>query len=255
MYIMTLRPRTRIPSRPLLGYDRLVSRAKVIENQVMAAPFISVSSDLLDESVGSSIPVFELDTNSSSEVDPSESSLPHVSVAPMVSPFLCLDDLNSDTEIPKRHVSSTPHDAMLARWRSRVASRSLPPTTSTLKIPIAPIPPAPSAIDIPIGRLYHTHPGGPCRGLTVRKSVTLLSSHHLALRYTSHHLDRFTSGSSSDHSSSYHSSSGHSNLDHSSSRHSTSEHSSYEHSTSGHSLSGHTLPVTTIFDSSAIGIY
>ncbi|GJS16728.1 hypothetical protein Tco_0411200 [Tanacetum coccineum] len=123
------------------------------------------------------------------------------------------------------------------------------------EIPTAPIPPAPSAVvapstdiispvdappgirrrrailirpgqDIPIGRLYRTHPGGPCRALTARKSVRPLPSHRLALRYTSHHLDHFTSGSSSDHSSS-----GHSIL--------------------GHSLSGHTPPHTTVADSSA----
>ncbi|GJZ68343.1 reverse transcriptase domain-containing protein [Tanacetum coccineum] len=64
--------------------------------------------------------------------------------------------------------------------------------------------------DIPIVRLYRTHPGGPCRALTVRKSVRYLPSHRLALRYTSHHLDRFTSGSSSDHSSSDHLSADHS---------------------------------------------
>ncbi|GKE21679.1 hypothetical protein Tco_1433191 [Tanacetum coccineum] len=74
--------------------------------------------------------------------------------------------------------------------------------------------------DIPISRLYHTHPGGPCRALTARKSVKLLSSLHLALRYTSHHLDHFTSGSSSSNSS------------------------------SGHSLSRHTPPDTTDADTS-----
>ncbi|GJQ95569.1 putative ribonuclease H-like domain-containing protein [Tanacetum coccineum] len=94
--------------------------------------------------------------------------------------------------------------------RSRVALRSSSPTTSTPEIPTAPILPAPSVIDIPIGRLYRTHPGRPCRALTVRKSVRPLPSHCLALRYTSHHLDRFTFGSSSSHSSSDHSSSGHS---------------------------------------------
>nr|GFA19371.1 hypothetical protein [Tanacetum cinerariifolium] len=70
-----------------------------------------------------------------------------------------------------------------------------------------------------------TYPGGPCKALTTRKSVRHLPSHRLALRYTSHHLDRFTSGSSSGHSSSDHSSSG--------------------HSSSGHSLSRHTPPNTT----------
>ncbi|GJY78726.1 hypothetical protein Tco_0484527 [Tanacetum coccineum] len=211
----------------------------------MAAPVISISSDVSVESVGSSFPrviligsisvevpvapevgaaavaspagVLELDTHSSSEADPSESSPPPVSVAPMVSPFLCSDDSESDTEIPERHVSPTPHDAMLTRWRSRVASRSSSPTTSTPEIPTAPILPAPSAIVTPSSK-----------ALTARKSVRPLPSHRLALRYTSHHLDHFTSGSSSSHSSSDHSSSG--------------------HSISGHSLSGHTPPDTTDAD-------
>nr|GEW24944.1 reverse transcriptase domain-containing protein [Tanacetum cinerariifolium] len=149
------------------------------------------------------------------------------------------DDSNSNTKIPERHVS---------------------PTTFTLEIPTAPILPASSAIvapsskfplapvvalpgirrrrailirpgeDIPIGQLYHTHPGGPYNASTVRKSVRPLPSHRLALRYTSHHLDHFTSGSSSSHSSS----------DHSSSR----------HSSSGHSLSRNTPPDTIDADSS-----
>nr|GEW05012.1 hypothetical protein [Tanacetum cinerariifolium] len=83
----------------------------------MAASVISISSDVSVESVGSfflrviligsisvEVPVapeleaatvaslaevLELDTHSSSEGDPLESSPPPVSVAPMVSPFLC----------------------------------------------------------------------------------------------------------------------------------------------------------------------
>ncbi|GJS39079.1 hypothetical protein Tco_0564122 [Tanacetum coccineum] len=232
----------------------------------MPTPVISISSDVSVESVRSSflrviligyisveVPVapevgaaavasptgvLELDTYSSSEADLSESLPPPISVAPMVSPFLCSDDSESDTEISERHVS---------------------PITSTLEIPTAPILPAPSAIvapsseyplapvvapprirrrrailiqpkeDIPIGRLYHTYHGGPCRALTARKSVRPLPSHCLELRYTSHHLDHFTSGSSSSHSSSDHSSG---------------------HSISGHSLHGHTPPDTIDADSS-----
>nr|GEW16607.1 hypothetical protein [Tanacetum cinerariifolium] len=49
------------------------------------------------------------------EAEPSESSPPPVPVAPMVSPFLCSDDLKSDTEILERHVSPTPYDVMLTR--------------------------------------------------------------------------------------------------------------------------------------------
>nr|GEV26746.1 reverse transcriptase domain-containing protein [Tanacetum cinerariifolium] len=160
----------------------------------MAASAISISSDVPVAPevrvavVASPAGVLELDTHSSLEADPSESSPHPVSVAPMVSPFLCSDDLESDTKIPERHVSPTSHDAMLTRWRSRVALRSSSPTTSTLEIPTAPILLAPSAIvapssefplahvvappeirqrqailirpgeDIPIGRLYRTHP-------------------------------------------------------------------------------------------------
>ncbi|GKF85331.1 hypothetical protein Tco_0250229, partial [Tanacetum coccineum] len=213
-----------------------------------------VAQEVGEAAVASPAGVLELDTHSSSEANPSERS-----VAPMVSPFLCSDDSESDIEIPERHVSPTPHDAMLTRWRSRVASRSSSPTTSTLEILIAPIPPVPYAViapstdiispvdappgirrrrailirpgqDIPIDRLYRTHPGGSCRALTARKSVRPLPFHRLALRYTSHHLDHFTSGSSSSHSYSDHSSSGHSIL--------------------SHSLSGHTPPDTTDANSS-----
>ncbi|GJS74894.1 hypothetical protein Tco_0724775 [Tanacetum coccineum] len=54
---MTSRPRTRVfRPGPVWGCDRLVSRAKVIENQVMVAPVISILSDLSEESVGSHAP-------------------------------------------------------------------------------------------------------------------------------------------------------------------------------------------------------
>ncbi|GJV70455.1 hypothetical protein Tco_1490450, partial [Tanacetum coccineum] len=185
----------------------------------MAASVISISSNLSDESVGSSIPrviligyisvevlvapevgvaavaspvgVLELDTHSLSKADPSESSLPLVSVAPMVSPFLCSDDPESDTEMSGRYVSPTPHDVIFARWRSRVASQSSSPTTSTPEIPTALIPPAPSAI--------------------VALSTDIISP-----------IDAPPG------------------IIHSSG-----------HSISGHSVSGHTPPVTTIADSSA----
>nr|GFA72156.1 hypothetical protein [Tanacetum cinerariifolium] len=174
--------------------------------------------------IASPVGVFKLDTHSSLEANPSESSLPPVSVAPMILPFLCSNDSESDTEIPRRHVAHT---------------------TSTPKTPTAPILPAPSTIvalssefllapvvapleihqrrsilirseeDIPIGRLYHTHLGGPCKALTTRKSVRPLPSHRLALRYTLHYLDHLTSRLSSSHSSSDHSSSWHSCSSHS----------------------------------------
>nr|GFB55225.1 hypothetical protein [Tanacetum cinerariifolium] len=60
--------------------------------------------------VASPARVLELDTHSLSKADPSKSSSTPVSVAPMVSPFLCLDNSESDTEMPKRHASPIPHD-------------------------------------------------------------------------------------------------------------------------------------------------
>ncbi|GJT81841.1 zinc finger, CCHC-type containing protein [Tanacetum coccineum] len=42
-----------VTPRPVWGCDRLVIRAKVIENQIMAASAIAISSDSSDESVGS----------------------------------------------------------------------------------------------------------------------------------------------------------------------------------------------------------
>nr|GEY36728.1 putative reverse transcriptase domain-containing protein [Tanacetum cinerariifolium] len=151
---------------------------------VIAALVISISLNVSVESVGSSfsrvifigsisvkvlvapevgaaavtlpVGVLELDTHSSLEANLSESSPPPLFVAPMVSPFLCSDDLESDTEIPERHVS---------------------PTTSTPKIPTAPILPAPSAIIAPSSEF----PLAPV-ALTTRKSVRPLPSHRLALR-------------------------------------------------------------------------
>ncbi|GJZ35205.1 putative reverse transcriptase domain-containing protein [Tanacetum coccineum] len=118
--------------------------------EVMAAPVISISSDVSVESVGSSFPRVILIGSISVEVPVA----PEVGAAAVASPAGVLEldthsSSESDTEIPKRHVSPTPHEAMLTRWRSRVASQSSSPTTSTSEIPTAPILPASSAIVAP----------------------------------------------------------------------------------------------------------
>nr|GEZ96637.1 hypothetical protein [Tanacetum cinerariifolium] len=208
-----------VPIAPKVGADVVALPAGVLELDTHSSLEADPSEKVGAAIVASPARVSELEPHSSSKADPSESSPPLVSVAPMVSPFLCSDDSESDTKIPERHVSPTPHDAMLTRWRRRVALRSSSPTTSTLEIHTAPILCAPSAIVVPSSE-----------ALIVRKSVRPLHSHRLTLRYTSHHLDSFTSESSSSHSSSYHSSSG--------------------HSITGYSLSEHTPPNTTDVDSS-----
>nr|GEW59647.1 putative reverse transcriptase domain-containing protein [Tanacetum cinerariifolium] len=108
----------------------------------MAASFISISSNISDESVGSSISQVILIGSIIVEVLVAS----EVGAAAVALPAGRLDDSESDTEFPERHVSPTPHGIMLARWRSKVASRSSSPITSTLEILIAPIPPALSAI-------------------------------------------------------------------------------------------------------------
>nr|GEU38978.1 hypothetical protein [Tanacetum cinerariifolium] len=70
-----------------------------------------------------------VDYPSSSDFDPSEDSLPLAPELPLVSPFLCSDDSEADSESkpaeqrPKRHEYLTVYDAMVSRWRDRDASR------------------------------------------------------------------------------------------------------------------------------------
>ncbi|GJX21022.1 putative reverse transcriptase domain-containing protein [Tanacetum coccineum] len=156
--------------------------------EVMAALIIFISSDSSDESVGSSfsrvilfgsIPaVIHVAPDIPSEIPVAS----EVAVAVVASPARVLDlDTHSSSE-------SGPSEGSL---------------------PFVPL-----GQDILVGRLYRTHPGGPCKALTARKSAGPLPSHRLA------------------------------------SRHSNSDHSSSRHSTLGHSSSRHTPPVTTIFYSS-----
>nr|GEY20084.1 hypothetical protein [Tanacetum cinerariifolium] len=173
---------------PVWRCDRLVSRAKIpIEVPVVPAD-LPVAPKVGAVVVASPISVLELDIHSSPESGPSKGSLPPVPVAPIVLPFLCSHNFESNTELPESHVSSATYVAMVARWRSRVALRPSSPsgssslTTSTLEISTALILPAPPTIDIPVDRLYATHPGGLCRALTASKMDGPLPSHHLALR-------------------------------------------------------------------------
>nr|GEV73426.1 hypothetical protein [Tanacetum cinerariifolium] len=127
---------------PVEIMDREVKRLKQSRIPIMkvpAAPEVGAAAIVLPTEV------LELDTHSLSEAYPLEISPPPVSVAPMVLPFQCSDDSESDTEIPERHVSPTPRDGMLTRWRSRVALRSSSPTISIPEILTAPILPIPSS--------------------------------------------------------------------------------------------------------------
>nr|GEW46353.1 putative reverse transcriptase domain-containing protein [Tanacetum cinerariifolium] len=164
-----------------VGYQGVVDK-------VMAAPVISISLDVLIESVGSFFPRVILIGSIFLEVLVS----PEVG-ATAVASLVGVLELESNTKIPKRHVL---------------------PTNSTSEIPTAPILPAPPAIvapssefpltpvdtpprvrrwraihirpgqDIPIGRLYRTHYGGPRRALAARKSVRPLPSRRMESRHS-----------------------------------------------------------------------
>ncbi|GJW74583.1 hypothetical protein Tco_0133953 [Tanacetum coccineum] len=73
----------------------------------------------------------------------------------------------------------------------------------------------------------------------------------MTLRYTSHYLDSFTSGSSSDHSSSDYSSSDHSPTDHSSSRYSTSDQTLFRHTSLVIAIADLSTPLRFVYPSPA----
>ncbi|GKF47034.1 hypothetical protein Tco_0136836, partial [Tanacetum coccineum] len=195
---------------------------------VMAAPIISISSDSSEESVGtvsvvSPSGVLDLvDYSSSSDSDPSEDSLPPVPDLPLVSPFLCSDDSEADSEsepAEQRPVSSS-HDTLTPSSEFPLAPVVAPP--GIRRRPAILVRPGEA---IPFGRLYRTHLNGPCKLLTARKRVRPIPAHRLAWRRVSHH---------------------------SSDRHYSSPDLSSSGSPSDHSLTGHTPPDTTDADTPPI---
>ncbi|GJW11672.1 putative reverse transcriptase domain-containing protein [Tanacetum coccineum] len=210
----------------------------------MAISVVSISSDSSEESVGTSttrvilfsmiptaipatVPIVDplVDHDGTPLILTETLTIPPVvCTLPHTSPFLYTDSSNSDTS--KRPASHDPYEVTVARWRSRVAARSSPPSSPTRDLPptlrqILPAPPGlprrPAILvlpgqPIPVGRPYRTQPNAVRKMLTARKSVGPLPSHRLALRYSESHSpsDHFSpddfsldtsSGSSSGYSS------------------------------------------------------
>ncbi|GJS09928.1 hypothetical protein Tco_0366724 [Tanacetum coccineum] len=153
---------------------------------------LPVALEVVAADVASPPRVLELDTHSSSESGPSEGSLPPIPVAPMFSPFPY-----GGAELHHDHLHHWDHHHLLLLLHSSLLLLFYQHHLLLLHhLPIS-------------SHLLMHHP----RSLTARKTVGPLPSHRLALRYTTHHLDRFTSGSSLDHSSSDHSSADHTSSD------------------------------------------
>ncbi|GJZ74093.1 hypothetical protein Tco_0638239 [Tanacetum coccineum] len=126
-----------------------------------------------------------VDYSPSSDSDPSEDSLPPAPDLSLVSPFLCFNDTEADSEsepAEQRPVSSS-HDTL--------APLSEFPLAPVVALPgihrrsMALVRPGEA---IPFGRPYRTHPNGPRKLLTARKRVRPISAHRLAWRYVSYHL-------------------------------------------------------------------
>ncbi|GJS35807.1 hypothetical protein Tco_0534189 [Tanacetum coccineum] len=160
-----------------------------------------------------------VDYSSSSDSDPLEDFLPPVPDLPLVSPFLCSDDSEADSEsepAEQRPVSSS-HDTLAPSSEFPLAPVVAPPSIRRRSVTL--IRPGEAIL---FGRPYRIHLNGSRRLLTARKRVTLVPAHRLAWRRVSHH---------------------------SSDRHSSPD-SSFSSSSSVHSLSGHTPPDTTDADTS-----
>ncbi|GKB54826.1 hypothetical protein Tco_0905579 [Tanacetum coccineum] len=189
----------------------------------MAIPVISISSDSSDESMGLSPSRIILFGTIPVEIPTEIPTIPSVvHTLPHTLPFLCTGSLDSDTST--RPPSQDPYEVTIARWRSRVAARSTPPSSPTHDLsPTYVTPPtlrqilaAPSGLPrrptiliflgqpIPLGRTYRTQPNGVRKMLTARKRVRALPSGHLASRYPPDHSssDHFSSDDSSSDSSS-----------------------------------------------------
>ncbi|GJW31517.1 hypothetical protein Tco_0051549 [Tanacetum coccineum] len=235
---MTSHPRTRVfcPD-PIWGCDRLVSRAKVIENQVMAAPVISISSDTSEESVGSHAPRVIL-FGAIPVIIPAIPEVPAVppdlivaleeGTVSVVSPTEVLDlvdySSSSDSDPSEDSLPPTPDlplvlpflcsddtkaDGESEPTEQRPVSSPHDTLAPLSEFPLAPVV-APPGIRrwqailvrpgeaIPFGRLYRTRLNRPCKLLTARKRVRPIPARILEWRRVSHHSsDRHSSPDSS----------------------------------------------------------
>ncbi|GKD49229.1 hypothetical protein Tco_1278205, partial [Tanacetum coccineum] len=170
------------------------------------APIISHAAHVVETTVVASptglcvlIPYSDSDSDSPNEMSSSE----HISPLPAISPFLCIDSSKAP-DSSDGPPSQNPYVMIVARWRSKVASRP----SSLSEFPITHVT-APLGIRrrsailirpgeaIPFGRPYHTHPNGPRKLLTARKRVGPLPAHRLAWRHASPRVSDHRSSSSS----------------------------------------------------------
>ncbi|GJZ05747.1 hypothetical protein Tco_0539540 [Tanacetum coccineum] len=131
-----------------------------------------------------------VDYSSSSDSDPSEDSLPVAPELPLVSPFLCSDDSEADSESEPAEQRPKRHESLAPSFEFPLAPVVAPP--GIRRRPAILVRPGEA---IPFGRPYRTHPNGPRKLLTARKRVGPFPAPRLAWRRVSHYT---SSGSSTD---------------------------------------------------------
>ncbi|GKA94476.1 hypothetical protein Tco_0816514 [Tanacetum coccineum] len=178
----------------------------------MATSAIAISSDSLEESVGTSTARVILFSTIPTAIPATVPvvNLPVISTLPHTSSFLYTNLSDNDTS--ERPPSQDPYEVTVARWRSPVAARSSPPSSPTdMTLPIRHILPTPPNLphrpavlvlpgqSIPIGLPYRTQPNRVRKMLTARKRVRALPVGCLASRYPPDHSssDHFSSDDSS----------------------------------------------------------
>nr|GEU88375.1 hypothetical protein [Tanacetum cinerariifolium] len=203
---------------PVWGCDRLVSRAKVIENQAMAISVISVSLDSSEDSVGTpagrvilfgTIPTTIPDTTPvitppTTQTDTTVIPIKTPIISPTIRPspdytpaspdYSHASETESDSDTPDTPPSPTHGTSFTEITSSTQRSPVIPRRRVMILAPGQPI---------PHGRPYRYHPNGPVHMMTARKRVGLLPVQQLAVR---HFVDHSSSDSSSRHSLSNHSS-------------------------------------------------
>nr|GEU94317.1 DNA helicase [Tanacetum cinerariifolium] len=161
---------------------------------VMAASVISISLDSFEGNEGSHV----LQVNLFGVIPaiiyvipvvPAEDSFPLTPELPLISPFFCSDDLEADSESepaqhrPNRLESLTVLDAMVLRWRDRVACRPSLLSGSSSHNTLAPS----SEFPLP----YVVAPS------MIRRWLAILIRHDEAIPFDRHSSPDFTSDSSS----------------------------------------------------------
>nr|GEU50281.1 hypothetical protein [Tanacetum cinerariifolium] len=187
--------------------SRIILFGTILAKNPAETPVIPpVSLEVKAANVASLAGVLDLITYSSTESDSSED--PPALVTSLFLHSFDSSKTSRDSAISgslERPPSQDPYKVIFARWRSRVMTRSSPPSSPTYDFPHAVcqivhelpgVPRRPAILvlpsqEIPLGRPYRTQPNEVHKMLTTRKKVRALPSGRLASRYPPDHSSSY----------------------------------------------------------------